>query len=153
MLTNIALYYYLIYTPLQFWPCEAQTHLAMRSFSLPQHGTTAGIFNNKGKAIIEIAHLDAYSQYGLLLGTPIRLSQNITLESNLGGIGGETTYYLRAICTEKRSGCILPLVCNGGMPEDNGPCSCLRVGLKEIVKVNFYATNVSPPMKVPCVTV
>ena len=59
MLTNIALYYYLIYTPLQFWPCEAQTHLAMRSFSLPQHGTTAGIFNNKGKAIIEIAHFKA----------------------------------------------------------------------------------------------
>jgi hypothetical protein len=57
----------------------------MRSFSLPQHGTTAGIFNNKGKAIIEIAHLDAYSQYGLLLGTPIRLSQNTTLESSLGG--------------------------------------------------------------------
>jgi hypothetical protein len=85
MLTNIALYYYLIYTPIQFWPCEAQTHAALRSFGLPQHGTTAGIFHNKGKAIIEIAHLDAYSQYGFLLGTPIRLSQNITLESCLGG--------------------------------------------------------------------
>ncbi|MAD31193.1 MAG: hypothetical protein CL854_03035 [Cryomorphaceae bacterium] len=85
MLTNIALYYYLIYTPIQFWPCEAQTHVAMRSFGLPQHGTTAGIFHDKGKAIIEIAHLDAYTQYSLLLGTPIRLSQNITLESSLGG--------------------------------------------------------------------
>jgi hypothetical protein len=57
----------------------------MRSFGLPQHGTTAGIFHDKGKAIIEIAHLDAYTQYSLLLGTPIRLSQNITLESSLGG--------------------------------------------------------------------
>ena len=85
MLTNIALYYYLIYTPIQFWPCEAQTHVAMRSFGLPQHGTTAGIFHDKGKAIIEIDHLDAYTQYSLLLGTPIRLSQNITLESSLGG--------------------------------------------------------------------
>ena len=85
MLTNIALYYYLIYTPIQFWPCEAQTHVAMRSFGLPQHGTTAGIFHDKGKAIIEIAHLDAYTQYSLLLGTPIRLSQNITLESSLCG--------------------------------------------------------------------
>ena len=85
MLTNIALYYYLIYTPIQFWPCEAQTHVAMRSFGLPQHGTTAGIFHDKGKAIIEIAHLDAYTQYSLLIGTPIRLSQNITLESSLGG--------------------------------------------------------------------
>lgn len=85
MLTNIALYYYLIYTPIQFWPCEAQTHVAMRSFGLPQHGTTAGIFHDKGKAIIEIAHLDAYTQYSLLLGTPIILSQNITLESSLGG--------------------------------------------------------------------
>ncbi len=85
MLTNIALYYYLIYTPIQFWPCDAQTHVAMRSFGLPQHGTTAGIFHDKGKAIIEIAHLDAYTQYSLLLGTPIRLSQNITLESSLGG--------------------------------------------------------------------
>ena len=85
MLTNIALYYYLIYTPIQFWPCEAQTHVAMRSFGLPQHGTAAGIFHDKGKAIIEIAHLDAYTQYSLLIGTPIRLSQNITLESSLGG--------------------------------------------------------------------
>ena len=85
MLTNIALYYYLIYTPIQFWPCEAQTHVAMRSFGRPQHGTAAGIFHDKGKAIIEIAHLDAYTQYSLLLGTPIRLSQNITLESSLGG--------------------------------------------------------------------
>jgi hypothetical protein len=85
MLTNIALYYYLIYTPLQFWPCEAQTHVAMRSFGLPQQGTTTGFFHDKGKAIIEIAHLDAYAQYSLLVGTPIRLSQNITLESSLGG--------------------------------------------------------------------
>ena len=85
MLTNIALYYYLIYTPLQFWPCEAQTHVAMRSFGLPQQGTTTGFFHDKGKAIIEIAHLDAYAQYSLLVGTPIRLSKNITLESSLGG--------------------------------------------------------------------
>ena len=67
MLTNIALYYYLIYTPLQFWPCEAQTHVAMRSFGLPQQGTTTGFFHDKGKAIIEIAHLDAYAQYSLLV--------------------------------------------------------------------------------------
>ena len=85
MLTNIALYYYLIYTPLQFWPCEAQTHVAMRSFGLPQHGATAGIFHDKGKAIIDIAHLDVYSQYSLLLGTPISLTENLTLESSLGG--------------------------------------------------------------------
>lgn len=85
MLTNIALYYYLIYTPLQFWPCEAQTHVAMRNFGLPQHGATAGIFHDKGKAIIDIAHLDVYSQYSLLLGTPISLTENLTLESSLGG--------------------------------------------------------------------
>ena len=85
MLTNIALYYYLIYTPLQFWPCEAQTHVAMRSFGLSQHSATAGIFHDKGKAIIDIAHLDAYSQYSLLLGTPISLTENLTLESSLGG--------------------------------------------------------------------
>lgn len=84
MLTNIALYYYLIYTPLQFWPCEPQTHLALRSFGLPQHGATAGIFHDKGKAIIDIAHLDAYSQYSLLLGTPISFTENLTLESSLG---------------------------------------------------------------------
>ena len=102
MLTNIALYYYLIYTPIQFWPCEAQTHVAMRSFGLPQQGTTTGIFHDKGKAIIEIAHLDAYAQYSLLVGTPIRLSQNITLESvvvgtAITGVDLQVAKYLRTL--------------------------------------------------------
>ena len=83
MLTDLALYYYLIYTPLQFWPCEAETHFAMRSYSLPQHAVTAGIFHKRGKAIIEIETLDAYTQYSTLFGSQLPLSQSITLETGL----------------------------------------------------------------------
>jgi hypothetical protein len=85
MLTDLALYYYLIYTPLQFWPCEAETHFAIRSYSLPQHAVTAGIFHKRGKAIIEIETLDAYTQYSTLFGSQLPLSQSITLETGLGG--------------------------------------------------------------------
>ena len=82
MLTDLALYYYLIYTPLQFWPCEAETHFAMRSYSLPQHAVTAGILHKRGKAIIEIETLDAYTQYSTLFGSQLPLSQSIILEQN-----------------------------------------------------------------------
>lgn len=84
MLTNIALYYYLIYTPLQFWPCETKTHAAVRSFGTAEHGATAAVFHQKGKAVFEISHLDSFAQYSLLAGIPINLTKRITIESSLG---------------------------------------------------------------------